>query len=201
MTVKESFKLDPFSPPKPLGAKTLKPRTLLVHPYNSDTKKDKPYLLETPTDLKRRTPLLEIPTDNKKPRLYTKETNEKREMKTTSIQTQDDHELDSCRNTQGCQKVKICRHCCCGCEDKDPKPCSCQGQPVKVIFAPTMMPSLFGAGVPGVPYIMKQPPVSNDKIPVVPMISSPPAVAVKVHEQEQEQEHEQEQEQEQEHEH
>ncbi|XP_052748310.1 uncharacterized protein LOC128200109 [Galleria mellonella] len=73
--------------------------------------------------------------------------------------------------TEGCcqnRPVKVCHHCCCQQEREvtvasADKSCNCQNQPVKVIFAPAMMPSIFGA-VPGIPYIVKQPPKINEKV-------------------------------------
>lgn len=58
-------------------------------------------------------------------------------------------------NNQSQSEVKICEsetkchHCCCR---KDEEDC-CKA--VKVVFAPAMMPSIFGP-VPGIPYIIKQ---------------------------------------------
>lgn len=130
-----------------------KQKTQLVHPFN---KKPKTYLLELPKDLKRKTPLLEIPKDfRKKPKPFeikdkpvsvvtgksiektgiNIDDTDKVEMRTTSIQTE-----------TSCQRQK-CHSCCCKGEEVD-----CQA--VKVIFAPAMMPSIFGT-VPGIPYIVK----------------------------------------------
>ncbi|CAH2245144.1 jg9887, partial [Pararge aegeria aegeria] len=161
------------------------PKTLLVHPFTNKTHKkdnEKPkYLLETPVELKRKHPLLEIPKDfNKKPKLYAKETenpkstNEKAigtEMRNTSIQTTDTDCQNHCQNPP----VKICHHCCCRdscvedrvkvsettCVGEVSKSCGCQNQPVKVIFAPAMMPSMFP--MHGMQYIMKPPVKINEK--------------------------------------
>lgn len=105
---------------EPLGAGTISnsrpTKTLLVHPFskNSNTKEnEKPkYLLETPVDLKRKTPLLEIPKEfQKKPKLYKNNSNGGTEMINTSIQTGECQNY--CQNT-----VKHCHHCCHhGCED------------------------------------------------------------------------------------
>lgn len=109
--------------------------TLLVHPFTDNSEKPKNYLLETPKDLKRRAPLLELPASYKKPKLYSDnvEIEVETEMKTAG----------NCETESG--KEKNC-HCCCKCSKEESE--------VKVIIAPAMMPSIFGA-LPGIPYIVK----------------------------------------------
>ncbi|XP_045508846.1 uncharacterized protein LOC123704510 [Colias croceus] len=107
----KSIKLDSKATPDPHGGQKIgkQTKTLLVHPFeprNSLEKQNK-YLLETPSDLKRKTPLLELPKDFKKPRLYNKEVSNEvndGEMKTTSIQTS---ESQNCQNHQNrnCQNI------------------------------------------------------------------------------------------------
>lgn len=158
----------------------------------NDTKektKNKTYLLETPKDLKRKTPLLELPRDfTKKPKLYNQEANNEHFDKNNSIvpantnensaemnnsdQQSDSHQSDSQSDTANCH------HCCCSknCRENSKSElnsccqtvkvsdnCSCQSQAVKVIFAPAMLPSIFGP-MPGIPYILKTPAKANDKV-------------------------------------
>lgn len=125
-----------------------KPKTLLVHPFtkNRQPETEKPYLLETP-NLKRRPPLLELPAEYKKPKLFNQETDsiQKDDCDTNNItNTNNNSEVDG---TDGTKSDKKCR-CCCSCSQ------DCH-QPVKVIIAPTMIPSIFGP-LPSVPYIVKQ---------------------------------------------
>lgn len=198
-------------------------KTLLVYPFTktfeSEPKTNK-YLLETPKELKRKTPLLELPKDfTKKPKLYTQKNNfsEIGDMKSTPTpkatkentqltqnDTQDGQIInqdcqnnskncqkntqDCQKNTQDCQKKQDCEteivcsdkkchsdavkchHCCC---HKEPvksdcqSGCGCQNQAVKVIFAPAMMPSIFGP-MPGIPYIVKQAVKVADKVSDLP---------------------------------
>lgn len=156
-------------------------KTLLVHPFSNpenkkhdNIEKNKTYLLETPKELKRKTPLLEIPNDfTKKPKFYCENNNNQNLNKnstyvpknnTNETVTGDSDMINSQENAQSCKKsencqnncqsVKVCHHCCCkkSCQDDSEEKC-CQ-KPVKVIFAPAMMPSIFGP-VPGLPYIVK----------------------------------------------
>lgn len=202
-----------------------RPKTLLVHPFNENEKTNK-YLLETPKDIKRKTPLLELPKPSKKPKLFSENnsTNVKVSAttvkvsattvkastttvkastttvkesekyinasaptvkasetitkisetsvkvnettnKVTPVSVADDMNKQS--DCKACKPVQVCHHCCCKCKDnkvsEDVSICSCQSQPVKVIFAPTMMPSLFGA-MPSMQYVIKQPVKVNDKV-------------------------------------
>lgn len=156
-------------------------KTLLVHPFfNPESKgqenveRNKTYLLETPKELKRKTPLLEIPKDfTKKPKFYCENNNNQNLKNSTFIpKNKNTHETvtcdsdmkncqedaQNCKKSQNCQNkcqsVKVCHHCCCkkSCQGDSAETC-CQ-KPVKVIFAPAMMPSIFGP-VPGLPYIVK----------------------------------------------
>lgn len=166
-------------------------KTLLVHPFRNPEKKrqeniekNKTYLLETPKELKRKTPLLEIPKDfTKKPKFYSENNNiHNLNKKSTYIPNQKhtndtvtgDSDMINCQeNAQNCKKsqncqnncqtVKVCHHCCCkkSCQDDSEEKC-CQ-KPVKVIFAPAMMPSIFGP-VPGVPYIVKPNVKAGEKV-------------------------------------
>ncbi|KAL4712097.1 hypothetical protein ACJJTC_008680 [Scirpophaga incertulas] len=161
---------------KPTQPNNKTPKTLLVYPFtqtrNEDAVKSRSYLLETPKDLKRKKPLLQIPGDSKKPKLYTEISNES-EIETSNSHIemksvcQDTNLSKSCQShTQTDTTVKGC-HCCCRSEKREAKvteaSCHCQSQPVKVIFAPAMMPSIFGP-VPGIPYIVKPPAKSNEKV-------------------------------------
>lgn len=147
------------------NTKTLQktPKTLLVHPFtpgnpqnnlNPETSdKPKNYLLETPKDLKRRQPLLELPGEfSKKPKLYKKyEINNDSEMKSSQSDESVVKIADDQNNSTDNKSLKKC-HCCCNCSGESDKSCH---QPVKVIIAPAMMPSIFGP-VPGIPYIVQQ---------------------------------------------
>lgn len=177
----------------PYGADISKARTtktLLVHPFtnrNHQKEIEKPkYLLETPVELKRKQPLLEIPKDfNKKPKLYENktekatDTHEKpavvTEMKNTSIQTSESdcqNHKNHCQNPPDkiCQNlpVKICHHCCCrdACEERgrvSEKTCasdlskSCGCQNQAVKVI--FAPAMMPSmyQVPGMQYIMKPP--------------------------------------------
>lgn len=168
-------------------------KTLLVHPFSNPENKrqenierTKTYLLETPKDIKRKTPLLEIPKDfTKKPKFYCENNNNNNQNlnknstyipnnKTANeIVTVDSDMINGQANSQNCQKtqncqstcqnVKVCHHCCCkkGCQDDSEEKC-CQ-KPVKVIFAPAMMSSIFGP-VPGLPYIVKPNGKAGEKV-------------------------------------
>lgn len=125
-------------------------KTLLVHPFEQK-KTSKKYLLETPSDLKRK-PLLELPRHSKKPKLYQETDNEVIEMKTTETQSD--------RSEESVKKCQPCHHCCCKSEVTEVK---CKCETVKVIFAPAMMPSLYNS-MPGMPYILKQPAKVCDKV-------------------------------------
>lgn len=204
-----------------------KRKTLLVHPFSKNNE-NKCYLLETPKELKRKTPLLELPKYfTKKPRLFNENQDNSiksnSDMKKTTIQktgtfvnvqsentktcqikfsSQNDvrksktdlknhqsepttsesefrqSEIKTCQSetkpcqsetkpgqseTITCQSDIKCHHCCCkGCH-KGGVTDECCSKPVKVIFAPAMMPSIFGP-VPGYPYIIKQPVKANEKV-------------------------------------
>lgn len=136
MEILKSFKLDPKRPIEalPRASNPNKKTTLLVHPFTRDSnQKEKPktYLLETPKDLKRRTPLLELPASYKKPKLF--------------VEEKKDNEMTAVKDCQT-ESVKSKCHCCCKCSKDDSE--------VKVIIAPAMIPSIYG-GVPGIPYILK----------------------------------------------
>ncbi|OWR54557.1 hypothetical protein KGM_213293A, partial [Danaus plexippus plexippus] len=145
----QAFKLDSISANQPFGAgdgKEKRPKTLLVHPYTEakENKKPNKYLLETPTYLKRKTPLLEIPRDlNKKPRLYTEEN----ETQSESIQDSEESSTDEVSTNrmidtsiQTKAECQSCHHCC------------CSSQPVRVVLT-SMMPPMFP--LPGTPFVMK----------------------------------------------
>lgn len=161
-------------------------KTLLVHPFSKpenkkpeNVEKTKTYLLETPKELKRKTPLLEIPKDfTKKPKFYCENNNNQNLNKistyipnnnTNETATSDSDMINcqenaqNCKKSENCQSVKVCHHCCCkkSCQDDSEEKC-CQ-KPVKVIFAPAMMPSIFGP-VPGMPYIIKPNVKSGEKV-------------------------------------
>lgn len=162
-------------------------KTLLVHPFTNlenkrqeNIEKNKTYLLETPKELKRKTPLLEIPNDfTKKPRFYCENNNNQNLNKNTTyvpnnkkanetVTSESDmincqENAQNCKQSQNCQSVKVCHHCCCkkSCQDDSEEKC-CQ-KPVKVIFAPAMMPSIFGP-VPGLPYIVKPNAKGGEKV-------------------------------------
>uniref|UniRef100_A0A2H1W7J7 SFRICE_023171 n=1 Tax=Spodoptera frugiperda TaxID=7108 RepID=A0A2H1W7J7_SPOFR len=98
---------------------------------------------ETPKELKRRQPLLELPKDfSKKPKLFEEKKSNDSDIKISG-------KSDSASEIQdgGCGKA-VKSHCCCKCDSE-----SCH-QAVKVIIAPAMMPSIFGP-VPGIPYIVQ----------------------------------------------
>lgn len=210
-----------------------KPKTLLVHPFRKSNngsediseKTIKPYLLETPKDIKRKTPLLQIPSEySKRPKLYkncndiinTIQTNKENTSENNSTQVQTDttdakentsqtemidkpteKDNSNCQseNLQTCQTKVKCQHrCCCqienaccsvraqNCNGKSGLPeakcsgnveglskcCSCQSQPVKVIFAPAMMPGMPGifGPVPGIPYVMKPSSKVGDQVKI-----------------------------------
>ena len=175
------------------GASNLKtiqksPKTLLVHPFTpgnnqnqENSEKTKNYLLETPKDLKRRQPLLELPGEfSKKPKLF-KKNNEsvtktgqseiktgqseiktgQSEIKSGQIEIKSGQSEIVDDKVGNCEKsVKKC-HCCCSCGGESESSCH---RPVKVIITPTMMPSIFGP-VPGIPYIVQQGKI--DKVSVI----------------------------------
>lgn len=207
--------------PKPRKIKQ-NTKTLLVHPFRKSSdgcdvgdateKTTKPYLLETPKELIRKRPLLQIPSEfSKRPKLYINcdnettadETNQQdvseksatvealqttneTEMRNTDQQVKPRREDSNNQELHACQ-IKIqnpCpRRCCCqienscrcvntqGCQESDLTPkcggktevvskcCGCQSQPVKVIFAPAMVPGMRGlfGPMPGIQYVVKQP--------------------------------------------
>lgn len=171
-------------------------KTLLVHPFIKGNTETKKYLLETPKELKRKTPLLEIPTDNKRPKLYAVEY-EEASVSTSHVDSPAKHAAGSSDmvNTsiqtieRNCQRAVKCHHCCCAnchqeaveevstcscqsqpamekcnCQSQQVKStCVCPSQPVKVIFAPAVMPSIYGP-VHGIPYVVKQPSKILDRV-------------------------------------
>ncbi|CAF4912826.1 unnamed protein product [Pieris macdunnoughi] len=144
----KTIKLDSRGSSYPHRGETKKgPKTLLVHPFEQK-QTSKKYLLETPTDLKRK-PLLELPKDSKKPKLYQETDDDVIEMKTSETQSE-----------ESVPKCQPCHHCCCKSEVTEVK---CKCETVKVIFAPAMMPSLYNP-MPGMPYILKQPVKICDKV-------------------------------------
>lgn len=63
---------------------------------------------------------------------------------------------------KSCHSGVKCHHCCCkGCHKEEVTDDCCSS--VKVIFAPAMMPSIFGP-MPGIPYIIKQPVKVNENV-------------------------------------
>lgn len=134
-------------------------KTLLVHPFsskintNQEKKSTKTYLLETPKNIKRKAPLLEIPKHyNTKPKRYNFDNLIENNQNVEPIPTKSEINKES-------DKSNCCaaHHCCCmsNCKNntetkkpnddiekmKESDNCDCKNS-VKFILAPAMMPPM-----------------------------------------------------------
>ncbi|CAH2064985.1 unnamed protein product, partial [Iphiclides podalirius] len=165
---RKAFKLDPKRQPEAArpskSANAGKRKTLLVQPFSKDRETKKPYLLETPTDLKRRPALLKTPEQPKRQKLQDISNSEKDQCMEASVPAE---ASERGSETAGNQTTGN-HHCCCQRQCSPPEvredSCHCTSKTVPLVLAPIMMPPSYGTL--GVPYVIGQPMKLNKKVEI-----------------------------------